>query len=95
MAELNAAGSALTFSTYLGGSGNDRAYGLALDSSQNIYITGSTVSTNFPTTTGAFQPALKGASNAFVCQIELRRVLPGSTRRISGAAGSIKETPSP
>ena len=35
----------------------------------NIYITGSTVSTNFPTTSGAFQPALKGSSNAFVAKL--------------------------
>ncbi len=66
VAELNPAGSALTFSTFLGGSGDDRAYGLALDGSANIYLTGSTVSTNFPTTSGAFQPALKGSSDAFV-----------------------------
>ena len=51
VAELNAAGSALTFSTFLGGSGDDRAYGLALDSSKNIYVTGATGSTNFPVTT--------------------------------------------
>jgi len=68
VSELNATGSALIFSTFLGGSGNDYAYGLALDSasSPNIYITGTTVSTNFPTTTGAFQPALAGSSDAFV-----------------------------
>ncbi len=69
VAELNAAGSALTFSTFLGGTGNDEAYGLALDGSNNIYITGSTVSTNFPTTSGAFQPSLKGPSNAFVTKL--------------------------
>jgi len=69
VAKLNPAGSALTFSTFLGGSGDDRAYGLALDGSQNIYITGSTISTNFPTTSSAFQPALKGSSDAFVCKL--------------------------
>ncbi|HMD83519.1 MAG TPA: SBBP repeat-containing protein [Terriglobia bacterium] len=70
VSELNAAGSALTFSTFLGGSANDYAYGLALDSSSspNIYVTGATVSTNFPTTTGSFQPALAGSSDAFVCK---------------------------
>jgi hypothetical protein len=69
VAELNAAGSALTFSTFLGGTGNDEAYGLALDGSNNIYITGWTVSSNFPTTSGAFQPELKGPSNAFVTKL--------------------------
>jgi hypothetical protein len=69
VAEINPAGSALTFSTYLGGSGNDYAYGLALDGSKNIYLTGSTGSTNFPIVSGAFQPALKGSSNAFVSKL--------------------------
>ena len=68
VAELNAAGSALTFSTYLGGSGSDYAYGLALDSAQtpNIYVTGGTSSADFPTTSGAYQIALNGPSDAFV-----------------------------
>ncbi len=68
VSELNATGSALTFSTFLGGSGNDYAYGLAMDSSLNLYVTGTTVSTNFPTTVGSFQPALAGSSDAFVCK---------------------------
>jgi len=69
VSKLNGAGSALTFSTYLGGSSDDRAYGIALDGTQNVYITGSTVSTNFPTTSGSFQPALKGSSDAFICKL--------------------------
>jgi len=59
--ELNASGSALLYSTYLGGCGNDQANGIALDPSGNAYITGETRSTtclyvNFPTTPGSFQP---------------------------------------
>jgi hypothetical protein len=69
VAELNAAGSALTFSTFLGGTADDRAYGLALDGSQNVYVTGSTASSDFPVTSGAFQLSLKGATNAFVCKL--------------------------
>jgi hypothetical protein len=69
VAKLNAAGSALTFSTYLGGSGDDRAYGVAIDGSQNVYVTGATVSGNFPTTTGAYQTSLRGSSNAFVSKL--------------------------
>ncbi len=67
--ELNAAGSALTFSTYLGGSADDRAYGIALDGNQNIYVAGATSSANFPTTSGVKQTSLRGASNAFVSAI--------------------------
>ena len=40
MAKLNAAGSALVYSTYLGGSGDDHGNGIAVDSSGNAYVTG-------------------------------------------------------
>jgi hypothetical protein len=53
--ELNSAGTALVYSTYLGGSQSDDAYGIALDSLGRVYVTGSTLSGNFPTKTGAFQ----------------------------------------
>jgi hypothetical protein len=49
VAKLNAAGSALVYSTYLGGSGDESGQGIAVDPSGNAYITGQTTSTNFPT----------------------------------------------
>jgi hypothetical protein len=55
VAKLNPSGSALVYSTYLGGSGYDQGYSLAVDSAGNAYVTGSTSSTNFPVTPGAFQ----------------------------------------
>jgi hypothetical protein len=55
VSKLNAAGSALLYSTYLGGSGVDEGSGIALDPAGSAYITGFTGSANFPTTAGAFQ----------------------------------------
>ena len=67
--ELNPSGSALVYSSYLGGSGNDAGLGIALDSSANAYVTGNTSSSDFPTTVGALQTNLTGSSNAFVSKI--------------------------
>jgi hypothetical protein len=53
VAKLDSAGSTLVYSTYLGGSGDDQARGLAVDSAGNAYITGTTASTNFPITGSA------------------------------------------
>jgi len=70
MTEMNAAGSALVYSTYLGGSRYDYGYGIAVDGSGNAYVAGLTKSTDFPTTAGAFQPTLRGGSyDAFVAKI--------------------------
>ncbi len=72
VAKLNSAGSALVFSTYLGGSGADRGFAIAIDTSQNIYVTGDTESTtDFPIfpTTGALQPMNGGNGDAFVTKL--------------------------
>lgn len=55
ISKINAGGTALAYSTYLGGSNEDFPSGIAVDSSGAAYITGTTESTDFPTTTGAFQ----------------------------------------
>jgi len=68
--KLNAAGTTLGFSTYVGGSGTDNALNVALDSSNNVYITGSTTSTNFPTTASAPQKTLGGNKDAFVTELK-------------------------
>jgi hypothetical protein len=56
VAKLNAAGSQLLFSTYLGGTINDMLNGVAVDGQGNVYVTGETESTDFPTTPGVIQP---------------------------------------
>jgi hypothetical protein len=48
IARITPDGSAFVFATYLGGSGNDQAYGVALDPDGNVYVTGETGSSNFP-----------------------------------------------
>ncbi len=55
VSELNPSGSALVYSTYLGGSSGTNGGAIVLDSAGDAYLTGSTVSTDFPTTPGAFQ----------------------------------------
>src|SRR5205823_3481986 len=50
VAKLNPTGNALIYSTYLGGTGDDEARGVAVDSSGNTYVTGKTASTNFSIT---------------------------------------------
>jgi hypothetical protein len=72
--ELNADGSALIYSSYLGGSDIDWGSGIAVDASGNIYVTGSTYSANFPTTPGAVQiistlVSNNSVSDAFVVKI--------------------------
>lgn len=67
--KVNAAGSGLVYSTYLGGSGNDQANGIAIDSIGNAYVTGSTTSINYPITVNAFQRFLNGPTDAFVTRL--------------------------
>jgi hypothetical protein len=69
--ELNPAGSQPAFSTFFGGSGADFGQAVALDSSKNAFLTGSTSSSNLPVIPAAYQGSLGGvAGNAFVAEIE-------------------------
>ncbi|PYN67321.1 MAG: hypothetical protein DMD93_14815 [Candidatus Rokuibacteriota bacterium] len=68
--KLDPTGSALIYSTYLGGSGEDGGAGIALDSSGNAYVVGATSSTDFPTTPGAFQTTFGGGeADVFVTKV--------------------------
>lgn len=67
--KLFATGGGLIYSTFLGGAGRDFANSLRLDSNGNAYVGGSTTSTNFPTTAGAFSRTLRGASDGWVAKI--------------------------
>jgi hypothetical protein len=76
----------LLYATYLGGSGGigDAASGISLDSAGNVYLEGYTGSTNFPTTSGAFQSSYGGGSDdAFVAKFN---------PTLSGAASLVYST---
>ncbi len=66
--KVNAAGSTLLFSSFLGGNRDDSGFGIALDPSRNVYVAGSTASTNFSTVNAA-QPVIGGATDAFVAKL--------------------------
>lgn len=67
--KLNPSGSALVYSTYLGGEGIDGGYGIAIDGSGNAYINGATSSSDFPTTSGAFSNSFNGFDDVFVTKL--------------------------
>jgi len=62
-------GSALLYSTYLGGSSDDAASGISVDGSGNAYVTGYTMSTDFPTT-NPLQGTFGGYADAFVAKLK-------------------------
>src|SRR5207244_9869848 len=69
LTKINSTGSALLYSTYLGGSRTDRGSGVAIDSSVNAYIAGFTSAPDFPTT-NAFQNSFGGSFDAFVAKFD-------------------------
>jgi hypothetical protein len=69
LVELDPAAGSQLLATYLGGGSDDFASGLALDASGNIYIAGSTGSTDFPILPQAFQSVSGGSTDAFVAKI--------------------------
>jgi hypothetical protein len=70
VALLNTSSSTISFSSFMGGSGIDRATSVAVDLAGNIYIAGHTRSADFPTV-AALQPALANIYDAFVAKITL------------------------
>ncbi len=76
LTKLNAAGSGLIYSTYIGGSGNDVSTGITIDSTGNAYLTGFTDNTgdaitNYPTTGGAFDTTHNGDIDVFVSKLNV------------------------
>jgi hypothetical protein len=72
VAKINTTGGGLVYATYLGGTGDDFANAIAIDAAGNAYVTGTTNSTDFPTTGGALQRSCGGTcfrNDAFVAKL--------------------------
>ena len=103
IAKIDASGSEILYSSYLGGSDEDVGYGVAVDSNANAYVTGLTYSTDFPgSTTSTITPLITplqstyaGAGDAFLTKVDTTydgRPPPSSTRAIWAAAGLTRAT---
>ncbi len=77
---------ALNWASYCGGSGTDYINGIATDANANILLAGSTVSTNFPVTGGAFQTMIAGSDDGFSAKINAGGVMQWAT--FIGGSGS-------
>ncbi len=69
VSRLSADGSALVWSTFLGGTGGDQAQGLVLGTGGSVVVTGDTRSPDFPTTAGAYDTSANGSGDGFVAQL--------------------------
>ncbi|HEX2524279.1 MAG TPA: SBBP repeat-containing protein, partial [Terriglobia bacterium] len=88
VAKVNPLGSALVYSTYLGGSGVDFPAGLKVNSAGEAYVAGTTGSANFPVTAGAYQTQFRGGA----CDVFATRLNPSGTGLIySTSLGSVEE----
>lgn len=68
-AKFSPSGSALVYSTYLGGDDYEDGRDIAVDSSRAVYLTGSTGSSNFPSTPGSFNPSFNGDRDAYAIKM--------------------------
>jgi murein DD-endopeptidase MepM/ murein hydrolase activator NlpD len=75
LTRLNAAGTAVLYSTYLGGSDADSAHSVGVDAAGNAFVSGATRSADFPVTDGGFGTAHAGQQDAFLAKIDAAGVL--------------------
>jgi hypothetical protein len=93
ISELSPAGSALLYSTYLGGSQSDIGADVALDTSANPYVTGHTFSMDFPATTGAFDTVFNGDTSVFWGDAFVTKILLSATTSTPPAPPPVPATP--
>ena len=90
VSELGAEGTQLLYSTFLGGAADDWGNAITLDAAANVYVTGHTRSSNFPTTPGAFRTAYSGFAESFVAK--LSAVLAPAVKITSPSPGAVATT---
>ena len=92
VSKLNPAGTALEYSTFIGGAGQDLGNGIAVDDSGNVYITGATAPPGagaaFPTTAGAYDTTLGGIQDVFVTKLNAGGATLGYSTLVGGPLGS-------
>ena len=92
--ELNSAGSGLIYSSYLGGSGTDASSGMTIDSSGDVYVTGTASSTNFPITSNAFQSTYGGGGgDAFLAMVSAVTTYPLTVSVTGTGTGTVTSNP--
>ncbi len=93
---LNSSGSGLIYSSYVGGGSAEQAIGVAVDQIGDAYVAGQTTSLDFPVTTSAYQPSIKGtSSNLFVSKFPLSTNQALSVSSITPVSGGNAGTVSP
>jgi hypothetical protein len=95
VSKFDSTGKALVYSTYLGGSGNDFGFGIALDSANQAYVTGTTSSTDFPVICGAFQLSNEAAPHGGYTGFVTKLNVDGSALAYSTYLGGSQELGSP
>jgi hypothetical protein len=87
VSKLDATGSVLGYSTFLGGSSSDVGKGLVVDTAGKAYATGYTSSANFPTSRRAFDRSLNGESDAFLARLNAGGSVLSYGTYVGGTAG--------
>jgi hypothetical protein len=90
VAKLNPSGSGLVYSTFIGGTSPDDAFGIAIDASRNAYVTGDTTG-NFPTTAGAFDTTPGGGSDGWLAKLNATGSALGYLTRLGGNDNDLPE----